>query len=596
MCGFAALYAYGVDALPVDGGVLGSINQAMARRGPDGDGVWLSNDSRVGLAHRRLAIIDLRNEAAQPMMLETPEGRLHISYNGEIYNFRELRRDLEDAGHHFKTTSDTEVLLHLYKRYGRAMVERLRGMFAFAIWDEKRRGMLLARDGFGIKPLYYMDQAGTFSAASQVKALLAGLKAQGRLRPDFDAAGHVGFFLFGNVPEPHTLYKGIHALKAGTTLWIDANGPGQEQSFFDVSSCLAEAVGGGTGEDLGELLRDSVSHHFVADVPVGVFLSSGLDSATLVGLASELQGAGLNTLSLGFDEFKGSANDEVPLAETIAATYGTRQHSVRVAGKDFTKDMDDLLAAMDQPSIDGVNTYFVAKAAAAEGLKVAISGLGGDEIFGGYDSFSQVPDLVGGVGRIPGIGGIGRLLRSLSTPLTTIGMPPKAPGLFEYSSCYGDAYLLRRALYMPWELGSVLGGDMAREGLAALQARQRLDASQSMIGEPRAKVSALEMSWYMRNQLLRDADWAGMAHGLEIRVPFVDTTLFKALAGAIATGRGPGKQAMAATPKKALPDAVMNRPKSGFLVPIRDWMEGDVGTDRGLRGWAKKVYQAQISS
>jgi asparagine synthase (glutamine-hydrolysing) len=474
------------------------------------------------------------------------------------------------------------------------MVERLRGMFAFAIWDEKRRGMLLARDGFGIKPLYYMDQAGAFSAASQLKALLAGLKAQWRPRPDFNAAGHAGFFLFGNVPEPHTLYKGINALKAGTTLWIDANGPGQEQSFFDVSSCLG-AADGGAGVDLGELLRDSVSHHFVADVPVGVFLSSGLDSATLVGLASELQGASLNTLSLGFDEFKGSVNDEVPLAETIAATYGTRQHSVRVAGKDFVEDMDDLLAAMDQPSIDGVNTYFVAKAAAAEGLKVAISGLGGDEIFGGYDSFSQIPNLVGGVGRIPGIGEMGRFLRSLSMPLTAIGMPPKAPGLFEYSSCYGDAYLLRRALYMPWELSSVLGEDMAREGLAALQARRRLDASQSMISEPQAKVSALEMSWYMRNQLLRDADWAGMAHGLEIRVPFVDTSLFKALAGAIATGCRPGKQEMAATPKKALPDAVMNRPKSGFFVPISDWMERDAGTDRGLRGWAKKVYQAQIS-
>ena len=595
MCGFAAIYSYGVDAPPVDSGVLGSISQAMARRGPDGEGLWLSDDSRVGLAHRRLAIIDLSNDAAQPMMLERPEGRLHISYNGEIYNFRELRHDLEVAGHHFKTTSDTEVLLHLYVRYGRGMVDRLRGMFAFAIWDEKRQGMLLARDGFGIKPLYYLDQAGAFSAASQVKALLAGLKAQGRPRPDFDAAGHAGFFLFGNVPEPHTLYKGINALKAGTTLWVDAHGPGQEQSFFDVSSCLAAPTGGGAGEDLGELLRDSVSHHFVADVPVGVFLSSGLDSATLVGLASELQGAGLNTLSLGFDEFKGSANDEVPLAETIASTYGTHQHSVRVAGKDFVKDMDDLLAVMDQPSIDGVNTYFVAKAAAAEGLKVAISGLGGDEIFGGYDSFSQVPNLVGSVGRIPGIGEIGRFLRSLSTPLTAIGMPPKAPGLFEYSSSYGDAYLLRRALYMPWELSSVLGEDMAQEGLAALQARRRLDESQSMIWEPKAKVSALEMSWYMRNQLLRDADWAGMAHGLEIRVPFIDTTLFKALAGAISTGCRPGKQEMAATPKKALPDAVMNRPKSGFSVPISDWMEGETGTDRGLRSWAKKVYQAQIS-
>jgi asparagine synthase (glutamine-hydrolysing) len=595
MCGFAAIYSYSADASPVDGDVLASISQAMVRRGPDGDGLWLSDEGRVGMAHRRLAIIDLSNDAAQPMMLETPKGRFHISYNGEIYNFRELRHDLEVAGHHFKTFSDTEVLLHLYERYGRDMVERLRGMFAFAIWDENCRGMLLARDGFGIKPLYYLDQQGSFTAASQVKALLAGLKAQGRPRPDFDAAGHAGFFLFGNVPEPHTLYKGIKALKAGTTLWVDSNGAGQEKPFFDISNCLAAATWQNSNEDLGELLRDSVSHHFIADVPVGVFLSSGLDSATLVGLASELLGARLKTVSLGFDEFEGSPNDEVPLAETIAATYDTHQHSIRVAGKDFVQDMDDLLVAMDQPSIDGVNTYFVAKAAAAQGLKVAISGLGGDEIFGGYDSFSQVPNLVGSLGRIPGVGEIGRFLRSLTIPLTAVGLPPKAPGLFEYSSCYGDAYLLRRALYMPWELSSVLGEDMAYEGLKALQVRQRLDSCQSMILEPEAKVSALELNWYMRNQLLRDADWAGMAHGLEIRVPFVDTTLFKALAGAIATSNGPGKQEMAATPRKALPNTVINRPKSGFFVPISDWMEGSASTKSGLRGWANKVYQTQTS-
>jgi len=595
MCGFVAIYSYSADAPRVDSDVLESISLAMARRGPDGNGVWLSNNGRVGLAHRRLAIIDLSDEAAQPMMLETPKGRLHITYNGEIYNFKQLRSDLKDAGHHFITSSDTEVLLHLYEQYGRDMVELLRGMFAFAIWDEKRQGMLIARDGFGIKPLYYMEQAGIFTAASQVKALLAGLKTQGIPRPEFDAAGHAGFFLFGNVPEPHTLYKGIKALKAGTTLWIDKNGPGQEKTFFDISSCLAAASRHFSNENLGDLLRDSVAHHFIADVPIGLFLSSGLDSATLVGLASELSGAGLNTLSLGFREFEGSANDEVPLAEAVATTYGTCQQSVRVAGKDFVKDLDDLLMAMDQPSIDGVNTYFVAKAAAARGLKVAISGLGGDEIFGGYDSFQQVPSLVGSVGRLPGIRDVGRLFRYLTLPLTAIGLPPKAPGLFEYSGSFGDAYLLRRALYMPWELGSVLGDDMAQEGLEMLKARQRLESSQSMIGNPLAKVSALEMSWYMRNQLLRDADWAGMAHGLEIRVPFVDTTLFKALAGAIATGHSPGKQEMAATPLKALPNAVINRPKSGFFVPICDWMEGDDSTRSDLRGWAKKVYQTQIS-
>jgi asparagine synthase (glutamine-hydrolysing) len=595
MCGFAALYSYAADAPPVDQGVLTAINQAMVRRGPDGEGQWVSADKRVGLAHKRLAIIDLSADGAQPMMVDTPQGRLHISFNGEIYNFRELRRQLEADGIRFVSNSDTEVLLHLYQRDGRAMTKHLRGMFAFAIWDEQRRGMFLARDGFGIKPLYYMDDGKTLSAASQVKALLAGLKAGKRPNPDFDAAGHVGFFLFGSIPEPHTLYKDIHALPAGTTLWIDGKGSGQPEAFFNVSGTLVSAETEAGDVDLGEALRDSVGHHFVADVPVGVFLSSGLDSTTLVGLSSELQGAGLDTLTLGFEEFIGTANDEAPLAEAVAASYATRHHTVRVAGKDFADDLDDLLAAMDQPSIDGVNTYFVAKAAAGAGLKVAISGLGGDELFAGYDSFSQIPALVGGLGAIPGIGGIGRVMRTLATPLAGRVMGPKTPGLFEYCSGYGDAYLLRRGLFMPWELSAVMDSDMAREGLKTLGARQRLKKCQAPLNAPKAKVAALEMAWYMRNQLLRDADWAGMAHGLEIRVPLVDVPLFSQLAGAIARGQGPDKQAMAATPAKPLPDRILKRPKSGFFVPVRDWLEGSGIQERGLRGWAKKVYQAQIS-
>ncbi len=596
MCGFVAVFAYASDAPPVDAKILDAINQALARRGPDGEGMWLADDRRAGLAHKRLAIIDLSDDAAQPMTLEGPQGSLHISYNGEIYNFRELRRELQEQGAELRTNSDTEVLLHLYQRYGRDMVRRLRGMFAFALWDENRRGMLLARDGFGIKPLYYLNDGKSISAASQVKALLAGLRASGKPRPEFDPAGHVGFFLFGNVPEPHTLYENVRALPAGSTLWIDDEGPAKVETYFDVSARLSDKTSAPDDEVLGELLRDSLKHHFVADVPVGVFLSSGLDSATLVAMGSELQGANLDTLTLGFEEFLGTANDEVPLAETIADAYGTRQHTVRVAGSDFAQDLDDLLNAMDQPSIDGVNTYFVARAAAGEGLKVAISGLGGDELFAGYDSFSQIPTLVGGLGRCPGAGGIGRIIRTLTAPLGGSLVRPKAPGLLEYSGNYGDAYLLRRALFMPWELPRILDPELVREGLRELNVRQRLHSCQSGVAAPKAKVAALEMNWYMRNQLLRDADWAGMAHGLEIRVPFVDTALFSSLAGVIAHNRGPGKQAMAATPDRALPAEVLNRPKSGFSVPVRDWLEGGGPRERGLRGWAKRVYQAQIAA
>ena len=609
MCGLAAIFAYADDAPNTDGVMLGAISAAMARRGPDGQGQWLSDDSRVGLAHRRLAIIDLTDNAAQPMFQDGPNGRLAITYNGEIYNFLELRAQLEAENYAFVTNSDTEVLLQLYQRYGSDMVDHLRGMYAFAIWDEERRGMFLARDPFGIKPLYYRDDGKTVAVASQVKALLAGLMATGIPRPAFDAAGHVGFFLFGYVPEPHTLYEGVRALPAGTTMWIDKNGPGPEHNFFNVSDRLADAYEKGSERALperalGDLLRDSVRHHFVSDVPVGVFLSSGLDSATLAGLASEVKGANLDTLTLGFDEFAGTGLDEVPLAEKIAQHYGTRHHTVRVAGSDFADDVDDVLDAMDQPSIDGVNTYFVAKAAKQEGLKVALSGLGGDELLCGYDGFTQIPSLVDALGWVPGRGVLGRGLRALLSPLSGLGFPPKAAGLLEYGGRYGEAYLLRRALLMPWELENELAGvmdrDMIRQGLKELQVTRALEDCQQDITGGKRKLVALEMSWYMRNQLLRDADWAGMAHGVEIRVPLVDSVLFEGLAAHLGTVDGPDKQAMARTPKVPLPAEVLNRPKSGFFVPVREWLEGgkDAGAGaggRGLRGWAKRVYAAQTA-
>ena len=584
MCGLVALFAYHRDAPAVDADELARISAAMARRGPDGEGSWIGPAGQVGLAHRRLAIIDLDTSANQPMEF-TPPGAgdaVRITYNGEIYNYRALRDELEAKGHVFRTQSDTEVLLHLYQEHGADMVRRLRGMYALAIWDEARRGLLLARDPFGIKPLYVADDGRTLRVASQVKALLAG----GAVDKAPDPAGHAGFFLFGYVPEPHTLYAPIRALPAGSTLWVDEGGGRREQSFFDVSETLAD---GGTGEaeDLGDLLRDSVTHHLVSDVPVGVFLSAGLDSATLTGLASEAHGAGLETMTLAFPEYQGTEWDEAPLAERVAGLYGTHHRTVEVENGAFADELDGLFAAMDQPTINGVNTYFVARAAAGLGLKVALSGLGGDELFGGYDTFRQVPALVSGLGRIPGMRSLGRALRPLAAPVARAFTSPKAAGVLEYGTRYGDAYLLRRALFMPWELPGILGGDMAAEGMAALRPLDRLERTQAPVDGARRKVAALEMSWYMKNQLLRDADWAGMAHSLEIRVPLVDWTLFRALAGRLGRPGGPDKQAMAAAPATPLPDAILTRPKTGFTVPVGDWAGG---SERGLRGWARRVY------
>jgi asparagine synthase (glutamine-hydrolysing) len=599
MCGIVAMFAYGGSAPPLEAAELRRIRDCMALRGPDGTGEYIAPDGRVALGQRRLAIIDLRAIADQPMFHD--DGRLIIVFNGEIYNYRALKAELEQQGRVFRTNSDTEVLLQLYDRDGADMVHRLRGMYAFAIWDRTRGSMLLGRDPFGIKPLYYADDGKTLRVATQVKALLAGGRVDTRPEP----AGHAGFFLWGNIPDPFTLYRGVRALPAGSTMWVDRDGAGAPRRFFNTAHVLAEGAAKAAPSDPAarhELLRDalidSIQHHFEADVPVGVFLSAGRDSTTIAALATESGADNLITLTLGFREFQGTANDETALAEEVARQRATRHQTSWVLGEQFAAEREKLLAAMDQPSIDGVNTYFVSKAAHEAGLKVALSGLGGDELFGGYPSFHQIPKMADTLGHMPWAAGPGRLLRRLSQGWMGEFTSPKYAGLLEYGTSVAGAYLLRRSLFMPWELPNLMPRDMAIEGLATLDTVSSLTKTVNGIANPRLAVAALELDWYMRHQLLRDSDWAGMAHSLEIRVPFVDVELLTRLAPLIASAQPPGKREMAAAPRQPLPQGIVERAKTGFVVPVRDWISGDKGQrpERGLRGWAKRVYAAQVAA
>lgn len=587
MCGIAAIFSYHTDAPPPARDQLLAMHDAMAPRGPDGDGLWMSDEYRVAMAHRRLSIIDLSDAGAQPMA--NRDGSLRIVYNGEIYNYRALRDGLIAQGETFVSESDTEVLLHLYAKHGPDMVRLLRGMFAFAIWDERKRGLFLARDPYGIKPLYYADDGRTLRLASQVKALLAG----GGINTSPEPAGHAGFFLFGNVPEPYTLYRGIKSLPAGGSLWIDTSGRGEPRRWFDLTEELAAAAETPFDPDaLRAALVDSVRHHMIADVPVGVFLSSGLDSATLVSLAAEIEGSSLRTVTLGFDAFRGREDDETPLAEEIARHCGTTHETRWITRDDFEAETERLFQAMDQPSIDGVNTYFVSKVATEAGLKVALSGVGGDELFGGYASFREVPLLVRTLGLFRFLPGLGQAFRWISAPLIRRMASPKYAGLFEYGATYGDAYLLRRGFYMPWELPQVLDADMVKEGLADLVLRNRLKETVGGLRTARQRMTALESAWYMRNQLLRDSDWAGMAHSLEIRTPLVDVELLRAVAPMLAGKAPAGKRDMALTPRQRLPETVLERPKTGFSVPVREWLGGGPlgGGYQSYRDWARYVY------
>lgn len=595
MCGINAIFAYRAGAPPVDSEELVASRECMRSRGPDAADVWVSGDGRVGLGHRRLAIIDLSEAGAQPMR----RGERVIVFNGEIYNYQELRDEL--AGETFTSHSDTEVLLALYDKYGAAMFDKLRGMFAIALWDGAARKMLLARDPYGIKPLYYADDGGTVRIASQVKALIAG----GRVDKRFEPAAAAGFFLRGTVPEPFTMYRAIRALPAGSFCWIDENGVQEPVQYFSIAQTLRDAVDSAKKVDereREELVHDavleSVRYHMVADVPVGAFLSAGIDSSVVVALARESGAADLQTMTLRFDEYRGRDNDEAPLAALIARQYGVR-HTIRDLTIDtFRAELPRIFAAMDQPTVDGLNSYFISKAAAELGLKVALSGTGGDELFGGYTSFRDIPrwmPITSRLARIPGLGnGVYRLNTALAKRSRHIS--PKMGEIVRYGGSYAGAYLVKRGRFLASELPSVLGDDIANEGLQRLDLLALIERTVTPDpGTPYARVAALESSLYLRNQLLRDMDWASMAHSLEVRVPLVDAHLLRRLAPVLVTRRGRGKQILANAPRPALPEAVRARRKTGFTLPIKEWLQQEGRVEFGKRSWARKVYEVMFS-
>jgi len=581
MCGIAGVFAYGEGAPPVEGTELEAMNERMRPRGPDAGGIWVAGDARVGLAARRLAIIDLSPEGTQPMT--DVDGELHIVFNGEIYNHRELRARLERLGARFHSTSDTEVLLQMYRHDGEAMVELLNGMFSFAIWDARARRLFVARDAYGIKPLYIADDGKTLRFASTVKTLLAG----GRVSAAHDPAGIAGFWLLGSVPEPFTIHRAIRAVEAGTCFSVDANGISPARRFYSIAATFAHARCQETIADLVEpatLLREfiteSLRYHLVSDVPVGAFLSSGIDSTALAALAAAA-GQPPRTVTVTFDELRGRNEDEAPLAERFARERGLTHTTRMVTRAEFRDDLPRIFDAMDQPTIDGVNTWFVSKAAAEAGLKVAISGLGGDELFGSYPAFRALPRLTR-LARLP-----------LATWLARVARNPKAKYVGQYAQTYAGAYVVKRGLFMPDDLPALMGRD------AAAEAAERFDvlghAAHALDPDPDTtfgRVAALEASLYMRNQLLRDTDWASMAHSLEVRTPLVAAALLRQIAPLLLARGERCKQYFAASPEPPLPAWLRTRMKTGFSVPLKEWMalEPD-GTTTRMRSWARIVAE-----
>ncbi|HKX17086.1 MAG TPA: asparagine synthase (glutamine-hydrolyzing), partial [bacterium] len=359
---------------------------ALSHRGPDDEGVWTEAAGRVSLGNRRLAIIDLSPAGHQPMA--DAAGQIVLTYNGEIYNFRELRSDLAASGYPFRGHSDTEVILALYLREGIEMCRKLRGMFALALWDGRTRSLVLARDRLGIKPLYYTHVGGRWIFASEIRAL----RASGLVSARPDAAALAAFLRLGSVPGPTTAFAGVHELPPATVLVADETGGVAQRRYWEIPAPEAVAPDAGvTADELRARLADAVARHLISDVPLGVFLSGGVDSAAIVALMREAGHERVRTFSITFPD---SEVDEGPDAARLAVRYETEHTAGEVRGADVADDLDRVIAAMDQPTIDGLNTYYVSRMTRASGTIVALSGLGGDELFGGYASFRQAPRLL----------------------------------------------------------------------------------------------------------------------------------------------------------------------------------------------------------
>lgn len=598
MCGICGVI--GIESKETSEQLVRRMMAAMSHRGPDDEGILVAPRAAVGM--RRLSILDLPG-GGQPVWNET--GTLAVVFNGEIYNFRELRSELESAGHRFSTRSDTEVIVHAYEAWGERCAERLRGMFSFAIVEMPRgrsgapERVFLARDPLGIKPLYYALADGAFLFASELRALLASERIPARLSADAVPA----YLLFGSVCEPGTLVEGVASLPPGYSMTLRADGPvtsTQPTPYWDfVRDTGAEISRRDPREQLvpvservRALLEDAVASHLVADVPVGVFLSSGIDSTVLAALASRTR-SGVHTFTVAFPDRDFS---EADIARRTAQRLQTDHRELKLSDREMIARLDEAIAAFDQPSMDGINTFFVSWAARQAGLKVALSGLGSDELFGGYASFRNTA-------RIARIAAIARAVplpvrKAVSGQFATGTASARGYGKFAKAvapwidpSALPHPYFFTRLLFPPRTAFS-------RES-------ERLDnpdkrpswhwladlAQQAASLDRFTAVSWLELRSYLLNTLLRDTDAMSMRHSIEVRVPFLDTPLVEYVLSLPESAKLNGsrpKSLLVRAMGDLLPEEIVEQPKRTFTFPWERWLRGELGerVASGLKEWS----------
>jgi asparagine synthase (glutamine-hydrolysing) len=621
MCGITGLTVSEPRKLD-PGAVVERMQWSLVHRGPDDRGLFVASNYRCALAHTRLSILDLSPAGHQPMGLIEPEvggqksevrhgrtARYWIVFNGEIYNYRELREELgansKERGAEFvgqyslaagtrptltedkwQSNSDTEVILKAYAKWGRDCVQHFRGMFAFAIWDEQRQELFLARDPFGIKPLYYYQTDRLFLFASEVRALLAS----GLVPRKLSQEGLISYLQFGSVQDPLTMIDGAHALMPGHCLVVclksnrlQVENSDYAKSIFEetekpVASTRNEAV-----EILRAKLEESVRLHLISDVPLGAFLSGGIDSSAIVALMTQVAGQRPKTFSVVFEE---SEFSEAEHAKLVARKFGTEHHEILLSEQSLLDLLPNALEAMDQPTMDGINAYVVSKAVRESGVTVALSGLGGDELFAGYPSFRRAKQLQL-IGMAPF--GLRKLASAVAGGFSNGSVRQRKFWELVESDCSPTAaYAISRQLFAPGEIAALMRDAKSQEPSAKTGVQEfAIRNSQSEIGvppqaprsmlhaDPVNEVSILELTGYMPNTLLRDTDQMSMAHALEVRVPFIDPVVVQyvlRLSGSWKVDGERSKPLLVDALGNLLPEEVWKRPKMGFTLPFVRWM------------------------
>lgn len=544
---------------------------ALAHRGPDDSGVEFISDGRNGVtvtfAHRRLSILDLSPAGHQPMRDEATDN--WITYNGEVFNFRDIRPKLETRGLKFRSESDTEVLLKGFGALGRDAIADWRGMFAFGFWDAEQRLLTLVRDRLGIKPLYYYHDSDTFIFASEIRALLATGFVPRRISP----SALDSYLACGSVEQPLTIIENIHAVLPGHTLTFK-DGRIHTEAYWELRADERSKVQDERAliEEIGTLLEDSVKLRLVSDVPVGVFLSGGIDSSSVVALMRRAANSRIKSFSVCFKEQEFS---EAVYAEKVARRYDADHQAILVTEDEILSRLPRALRAMDQPSIDGVNTFIVSQAAADAGLKVALSGLGGDEVFAGYGFFRAIARderLRNQVKAAPL--GLRRAAASAIGAVAVSNRAAKLSALLRGDQLNEHSVKLHRRLFTAGQRRALLlSNGRSAHALEKWNERQMSNCADA---DPVNQASALELGGYMSNTLLRDTDSMSMAHGLEVRVPLIDHKLVErmlAVPGGLKLRRNEPKW-MLVDAVGGLPREIIDRPKRGFELPFKNWLAG----------------------